>query len=415
MQIKALGALSERNFRWYWLSGLGTTGAQGIQQLGVAWLVLDITGSVGQLGLVIFLQGVPMTGVAMIGGVLADRYSRRRLVEFSQVVIASNLLILAVLTLTNTVLIWQVYASSLIAGAMLSVTAPARAALVRSVISDRRLSQGIALNAMQQQASRIVWPTLTGGLIAVVGVAPALILAASASCWGVLAMTLVRGINEGQQPTGKSPFGDAITGFRHIWRTPRLRGLESISLVAGSFGLAFQAIVPGFARQVLDFSASETGLLLMVSGVASLFGSLSMVIFAMGDRMRHIALGYGGFVLAVLLIAINPFDSGVFILMAAFGVNMGLVSVAGQTLLQRNTPPELLGRVVSVWNSAGGIGFLIALPLGVVGEAYGLRWALGGGAAIVLAWVSYRAFIFGFPPYSDTTAAESRPRPVEAS
>jgi MFS family permease len=415
VQIKALGALSEPNFRWYWLSGLGTTGAQGIQQLSVAWLVLDLTGSVGQLGLVIFLQGVPMSAVAVIGGVLADRYSRRRLVEISQIIIAANLLILAVLTLADVILIWQVYVSSVIAGAMLSVTGPARAALVRSVISDPRLPQGIALNAMQQQASRIIWPTLTGGLIALLGVAPALILAAAASCWGVLALTLVRGIDEGQRPTGKSPIGDAITGLQHIWRTPRLRGLESISLAAGSFGLAFQAMVPGFARQVLDFSASETGLLLMVSGVASLFGSLSMVFFDMGNRLRQLAFGYGGFVLAILLVAINPFDLGIFILMAAYGVNLGLVSVAGQTLLQRNTPPELLGRVVSVWNSAGGIGFLIALPLGLIGEAYGLRWALGGTAAIVLAWVSYRAFVFGSPPYSDPTPAEARARPIEAS
>jgi MFS family permease len=415
VQIKALGALSERNFFWYWLSGLGTTGAQGIQQLAVAWLVLDITGSVGQLGLVIFLQGVPMSGVAMIGGVLADRYSRRRLVEISQVVVAANLVILAALTLTDAILIWEVYVSSLIAGAMLSVTGPARAALVRSVISDERLPQGIALTAMQQQGSRIVWPTLTGGLIGLLGVAPALLLAATASCWGVLALTLVRGIDERQQPTGKSPLADAIAGFQHIWRTPRLRGLESISLAAGSFGLAFQAIVPGFARQVLDFSAGETGLLLMVSGAASLLGSLSMVFFEMGDRLRRLAFGYGAFVLAILLIAINPFDSGAFILMAAYGVSLGLISVAGQTLLQRNTPPELLGRVVSVWNSAGGIGFLIALPLGVLGDAYGLRWALGGGAAIILVWVSYRALVFGFPPYSDATPAEPKPQPIEAS
>jgi MFS family permease len=412
VQIRALGALSERNYRWYWLSGMGTTGAQGIQQLAIAWLVLDITGSVGQLGFVVFLQGVPMSLVAIIGGVLADRHSRRRLVELSQVLISLNLIALAALVVAESIEIWQVYVSAVLAGAMLSVTGPARAALVRSVISEERLSQGIALNAMQMQASRIVWPTLTGGLIALLGVAPALLMAAVSSGLGVLWMTMVRGIDEEQKRTGESPFAYAIAGFRHILRTPRLRGLESVSLAAGSFGLAFQSMVPGFAREVMEFSAGETGLLLMASGVASLFGSLTMVFFDLGDRLQRLALGYGSFVLTVLLIAINPFDLAMFILMAAYGLSLGAISVAGQTILQRNTPPEMLGRVISVWNSAGGIGFLMALPLGLLGEALGLRWALGGGAVLILAWVSYRALVFGSPPYTESTLVETTFRPM---
>jgi MFS family permease len=415
LQTKALGALSERNYRWYWISGLGTTGAQGIHQLAAAWLVLDLTGSVGELGIVVFLQGLPMALVTIFGGVLADRYSRQRLVKLSQAITALNLVILAALTLTNSVQIWQVYVSSIFAGAMLAVTGPARAALVRSVISSERLSQGIALNAMQMQSSRIVWPTLTGGLIALSGVGTALILAAVSSCVGVVAMTMVRNIDEGQKNTGKTPFEDAVAGVRHILKTPRLRGLESVSLVAGSFGLAFQALAPGFAREEMGFSATQAGLLLMASGAASLFGSLGMVFFRLGDDLRRLALGYGSFVLAVLLIAINPFPWAIFGLMVLYGGSLGCISVAGQTTLQRNAPPELLGRVISVWNTAGGIGLLMALPLGLLGEAFGLRWALGGGAVLILCWVGYRIFVFGYPPYRNSEHLIGTPVPLKTS
>ena len=90
-------ALRREGYRWFWFSGLGMTASQGVQQLAVAWLVLDLTDSAGQLGLVIFAQGVPMAIVSFYGGVLADRYDRRRLLIGAQWMTMLNLFGLAFL------------------------------------------------------------------------------------------------------------------------------------------------------------------------------------------------------------------------------------------------------------------------------------------------------------------------------
>src|SRR6187397_164736 len=111
--LKAFQALRHLKYRWYWLSGLGMTAAQGFQQLGMAWLVLDLTGRVGQLGLVIFFQGVPMSLASFFGGVLADRYDRRTLLIAAQSVTTLNLLALAVLTMADAVALWHIYLSSI--------------------------------------------------------------------------------------------------------------------------------------------------------------------------------------------------------------------------------------------------------------------------------------------------------------
>src|SRR3954465_6445205 len=126
---RAISALHYPRYRLYFMSGLGMTASQGVEQLALSWLVLDITGSLKQLGLVIFARGVPMLVVGLFGGVLADRYNRRNLLVATQVVMFLNLFALAMLVITGRVVIWEVYVSSFILGITFSLTMPARQAL----------------------------------------------------------------------------------------------------------------------------------------------------------------------------------------------------------------------------------------------------------------------------------------------
>jgi MFS family permease len=102
----AFRALRNPNYRRYWISGLGMTGAQGIQQLALAWLVLDLTDSAGQLGLVVMVQGISTTAMALYGGVLVDRYNRKTLLQISQTFTFLNLVTLAALILSGMVEVW---------------------------------------------------------------------------------------------------------------------------------------------------------------------------------------------------------------------------------------------------------------------------------------------------------------------
>ena len=173
-------SLGHRDFRNYWISGLGTTGAQGFTQIALVWLILDLTDSLSQAGIVITIQGVSWTIVSLVGGVLADRYSRLLLLIIMQSLMAISLAALAVLTIEGVVTEWHVYLSALIFGVNQALTMPARSAIMRSLVSAEDMMNAVALNAMQQHAMRILWPSLAGVIIGTLGVGAALARRANA-------------------------------------------------------------------------------------------------------------------------------------------------------------------------------------------------------------------------------------------
>ena len=124
---------------------MGMTAGQGIQQLAMAWLILELTDSIGQLGLMIFLRGVPMAALGLVGGVLADRYNRRDLLISNQLITMVNLLILSVLIFSDLAEVWHVYVSSILLGITMALTTPARQAMIRSLVHGDDMMNAVAL------------------------------------------------------------------------------------------------------------------------------------------------------------------------------------------------------------------------------------------------------------------------------
>jgi MFS family permease len=151
-RYRALSALRHRNYRWYFASGMGMSAAQGIQDLAITWLVLDLTESLATLGLVIFVRGLTMLTLGLFGGVFADRYSRRNLLIANQVLTLINMTAIAVLVFTETVDLWQVYGSSLMLGLTQAITGPARTALIRSLVPREDMLNAVALNSFQMNS-----------------------------------------------------------------------------------------------------------------------------------------------------------------------------------------------------------------------------------------------------------------------
>jgi MFS family permease len=379
-------ALRREGYRWFWFSGLGITASQGVQQLAIAWLVLDLTGSVGQLGLVIFAQGVPMAIVSFYGGVLADRYDRRRLLVAAQVATMANLLALALLAMAGLVEVWQVYLSSIGLGVMQAVTQPARTALIRSLVDDADLTNGVALNAIQMHSSRILWPSVAGVLIALAGIGATLLLSAACSLAGVLCLLAIRYLNAepARTQSTSSSFQQMVEGLRFVQRTSQVSTIMKLSLCCGLFGLAYMNLSPAFAREELGLDSSGAGLFIMSMGVGAIAGSALMLVFPVKDAHRLFIVLTGAFALNLVAQAANPWLPAAFLIMGLFGFANSALVVAGQTFLQVNVPQAFLGRVIGLWSLAGGLGFITALPLGMLGDAVGLRWALGGAGFLLL-------------------------------
>ncbi len=416
-RFPALRALRHVNYRWYWLSGLGQTAAQGIRQLTLAWMVLVLTGSLAQLGLVVFMQGVPMAIVSLFGGVMADRYDRRKLLVYGQLCTMTNMFILAVLWSTGQVELWHVYVSSMIAGLTQALSMPARQALIRSLVDREDLQNAVALNSLQQQSSRILWPPLAGGIIAFLGLGPALYFNAACSIVGILALLPIRGVTFSINAGRTSPLSDLAEGLRYTWSTPLVGMVMTLAMAVGLFALSLLNMAPGFAREVMGFSAGETGLFVMAGGVGSVAGSSVLVLLHVrnqGALFVGICVGLG---FSIIALAINPWQTGAFIAMAAYGLATSTLSVVAHTIFQTSVPPRLLGRVASLWSLAGGLGAISALPIGLIGELYGLRWSLGGAAVIFLlvtAWVGFIKYpLRGASPVEDPALSADHTEPVE--
>ena len=384
--LKMFRALRRDGYRWFWFSGLGMTASQGIQQLAIAWLVLDLTDSVGQLGLVIFAQGVPMAVVSFYGGVLADRYDRRRLLVGAQLATMLNLFALALLALSGLVEVWQIYVSSIGLGVMQAITMPARTALIRSLVEDEDMVNGVALNAIQMHSSRILWPSVAGVLIALAGIGATLLLSALCAFAGILCLLALRYLNAEPErsPPKNSPFQQMLEGLRYVQRTPQVSTVMKLSLCCGLFGLAYMNLSPAFAREELGLNSSGAGLFLMSMGVGAIIGSALMLVFPVKDGHRAFIVLTGVFGLNLMLQAANPWLPAAFVIMAFFGLCNSALVVAGQTFLQISVPQGYLGRVIGLWSLAGGLGFIASLPFGVLGDVVGLRWSLAGAGLLLL-------------------------------
>ncbi len=395
--LDSFSALKNRDYRMYWFSGLGMTGAQGIQQLALAWLVLDLTDSAGQLGLVIFMQGITMATMALFGGVLVDRYNRKTLLTLSQTFTLLNLLTLAALVLSGVVEVWMLYFYAIGLGAMQAVTMPARNALIRSLVSKELMVNAVALNATQMHSSRIIFPFSAGALIALMGVGATILLSAACSFVGLVLLLMVNAADSAsKEQHAVNPVKELVEGIRFTFAHPVIGPVMTLALCIATFGLAFMQLGTGFARQELHFSAATTGAFLMSAGAGSLIGAVIMLVIRVKATKKVFVVSCAGFALSLVALCVNPYSPLAFVFMAGFGLSQSTLSIAAQTIFQTEAPQRLLGRVISLWSLGGGLAAITALPIGFIGDIVGLRIPLG--AVAVMLFLSAVAIGLGATP-----------------
>ena len=383
-RLPAFRALRHRNFRYFWLSGLGHVTAQGMQQLTLVWLVLQHTGSLGQLGLVVSLQGVTMLGSVLFGGVLADRVDRRKILGVGQFIMAATIMIAGVLVLASAIELWHLYIAAGLTGLVQGFTQPARVSFVSRLVDREDIMNAVALNSMIQNTSRILGPSLAGVIVEVFGIGPALFMNSGFYVAGIFGLLFIRGVPQVEQRRAASAIGDLAEGLRYAWRTPLLLAIVLLSVSVGFFGMPYIQLVPAFVRDVLGLGAGEAGLYLGVAGIGSLVGNLALATFSQTGRKNTLMVGLGLlFSAALFAFALTPWLALGLALM--FFIGMGsttLISVTNATI-QLTTPPALVGRMMSLLLLTASLMFIGALPMGLVGEWAGLRVALGAGAGMV--------------------------------
>lgn len=385
-QFPGFTALRYRNFRWFWINAATQSMGQGMQILVLGLLVLDVTGSSVQLGLVAFIYGTPNLLFSMLGGIIADRSDRLRLLISTRFGVSVLVLALAIMKIFGVLEIWHVYVIMFLLGTVQALNNPARQALVADLVERKDMMNAVALHTMVNQSGQIVGPALAGGIIELAGTGPALLVNAGMYLAGIFFLFLIKDLPPRAPGPKASLVGDLLSGLRHIRSTPVLYTIIGMALAFTFFAMSYRQVLPAFTRDMLDVGAGGTGLLWLSAGLGSLLGSL--IVASLGDFRHKARLMVGSLLLlfvVLTLFAWSPWYWASWVLFFFVGVtSLGLFWTLATTLVQLNVPNEVRGRVMSVLQLAPAVHFLSGLLLAVGAEAVGWSIAITGTVAMTL-------------------------------
>ena len=386
--LQALSALKHRNFLLYWFSGMGQSAALGMQFLILGWLILELTDSPALLGLMVAIYGVPNLAMLIFGGIVADRLDRRWLLFYSRVLVAALIVLAATLTLLQIITVWHIYAIAFALGTIQGLNMPTQMAIVPDLVAYDDILNATSLNMAVFNAGRIMGPSLAGWIIRYVGMEYALYLNAACYAGSCVFLLLMSRSKPRERSADAGVLGDFLDGARFVISTPIAFTMVGLSFVFGFFGASYVQVLPAFGKEALDLEADGVGLLLTIAGLGSLAGNIFLASLGNARHKNWLLLGmiilFG---VTLFLFALSPIYALSLALLFLTGVGFtGFISM-GTTILQLSVPPELRGRMMSVWLIGAAMHYIGALPLGAVGENYGWPISLGGGAVIMLAFV----------------------------
>jgi MFS family permease len=379
-------SLKVRNYRIYSLAQFISISGMWMQLVAQGWLVLKLTDSGLALGITAALQFLPLLVVGAWGGLLADRFDKRKGLIATQTSAAFLALILGFLTATGNVELWMVYALSLLLGFVNVIDMPMRQAFVVEMVGPRDLPNAVALNGASFTAARMVGPAAAGILIQVAGIAPSFFINAVtylAVIGGLLAMRrseLMRSV-----PLVRAR-GQLRDGFRYVWRTHDLRfTLLMIALVA-TFAFNFQVLLPVLAKHEFGGDAGTYGLMGSVMGFGAVVGALFAAAQHRPRRRMLLGASLGSGVFLIATAASPTLPLALICLWFVGAANIIFIATANATL-QVTCDDNMRGRVMALY----AIVFLGGTPIGgpIIGwvaEQFGGRaGVLVGGVVALLA------------------------------
>jgi predicted MFS family arabinose efflux permease len=370
-----LRALRHRDFRVFFAGQAVALVGSWMQQVAQAWLVLSLTNSPLRLGLVGSLNFLPVLLFALVGGAVADRLPKRRLLVLTQSLLGCQTLALAVLIVTGHVRYWHVCVLALVWGIANTVDLPVRQAFVVELAGRADVTSAVALNSAAFNVARIVGPAAAGLLIARAGVAPAYFINAGAFVVVIVTLLLVRA-RGAPLPRAGTTIGDEIReGLLYALRTSRIMILLAVLFVVSITVFNFSIYVPLFARQVLGRGPEGFGLLMASVGVGAVGGALTLGALQTPSLTLLFATG---FLSCAGLVAMSTIDRFGVAAVALFALGwISVMVVAGcQAALQLAAPDRLRGRIMSLHTFIyGGVFPFGAFTVGSISEHWGVSWA----------------------------------------
>ena len=381
----AFPALQNQNYKKYFAGQLISLIGTWMQIVAQGWLVLHMTNSAFQIGLVAALGTLPSLFFTLFGGVIVDQFPKLKILLWTQVAAMLLALLLGVVTLVGIVEVWHIAAIAFLLGLVNAVDAPARQSFLSEMVTKDQLSSAIALNSSVFNAARVIGPSIAGLLIALVGTGSAFIVNA-VSYLAVIAALLSMNVKTPVPIEKIHPLKAIQEGLHYSYSHPIIRTLIIFTGVTSVFGWSYTTMMPIIARDTFHLGASGLGYLYAAVGLGSLLATLLISLFS--KKISPIVFIIGGNALFSVSIFLFTYTSTLhYALPLLFLSGLGLLSQFAMmnTTIQSLVKSEFRGRVMSIYI----LMFIGLTPfgnfeIGWLSEAMGTDVAIRIGAIIVL-------------------------------
>jgi len=392
-------ALTYPEFRVLWCGAFVSTVGTWMQKVAQSWLVFTLTGSAFLLGFDSFLGEVPILLFSLIGGVVADRMDRRRLLLSSQYLQMTFALTLAALIHFDRVRVWQILLLSFLTGTVQAFGGPAYQSLIPTLVAKKDISNAIALNSIQFNLARIVGPVLAGLALSALGAAACFLLNGVSFLAVIFSLSSLKSRTVLPETHGKL-FDELRSGLSFVRQQPVLLTLSFLAFCSTFFGVPLITMLPVFARDVFHLGPRGYSGLLACTGVGAVIGAL--VVAALGNFPNKGKLALVLQVVFGVMAILFSFSPVLWLSLTALllaGIALVAVFALMTSLVQLRVPESMRGRVVSIYMMAfrGGTP-LGSLATGFLASHLSPAWVLAGnglmmcliGGTFLLIWQRVR-------------------------
>jgi MFS family permease len=392
----AVRALRHRNFQLFFAGQLISLIGTWMQTVAQSWLVYRMTGSAFLLGAVGFSSQIPVFIMAPVGGIVADRLNRQRIVISTQTTAMILAGILAALTLSHRVQVWQIMVLASLLGVVNAFDIPARQAFLIDMVGREDLMNAIALNSSMFNGARVIGPAVAGILVASIGEGWCF-FANSVSYLAVIAgLLLMRIEHPAKLATQGSPLENVLEGFAFARNTGPVRAILLLLGVVSFVGMPYTVLMPVFADQILHGGARGLGILMGATGIGALLGAVSLAArVGIKGLGKLIAMCAGGFGLSLALFSFSRIFWLSTLLLVPVGFFMMVQMASSNTLIQSMVPDRLRGRVMSVYSMMFmGMAPFGALSAGSIAHHLGAPWTVAvGGLACAMSAIAFWSYL----------------------
>lgn len=387
------GALRHRNYRLFYFGQIISVTGTWMQMVAQSWLVYRLSGSELLLGTIAFCAQIPVLLFSIPGGLIADRYSRHRILITTQTLAMVLAALLATLTLSGRVQVVHVALLALCLGAINAIDVPTRQAFVLDMVDREALANAIALNSTIVNTARILGPSAAGILVSLFGEGACFLVNAFSYLAVLFSLLAMRGLPERRPKPHHGIRAEVEEALHFAVGEPPVRQLLFQVAITSITGVSYVTLMPIFADQILHGGPSAMGILNSATGVGALIASGALVRRARVSGLESALVG-AGIVFGLALIAFSQSTSLWLSIVLLMPVGAGLMTqlASTNTLLQAMVPDDLRGRVMSLYSMMFiGMAPIGALVAGALASRIGAKWTVSLGGIVSMLGALYCA------------------------